>query len=188
MAAAVLLPVKAFSSAKARLAPALDAAARAALACTMANRVVAAAHGMPVFVACDDDAVARWARDHGATVVPTHGLDLNGSVTRGIATVLATGATSVVIAHADLPFARDLTWTLNFRGATLVPDRRDDGTNVLALPAHVAASFEPSYGPGSFARHRAQLRAARVAVRIARAEDLQWDVDVPGDLPESAIA
>ena len=49
-ATAVLVPVKAFDRAKLRLAPALDAAARARLARTMAETVLAAAGGLPVAV------------------------------------------------------------------------------------------------------------------------------------------
>jgi 2-phospho-L-lactate guanylyltransferase len=196
---AVLVPVKAFGAAKARLSGALDDASRAALSRSMAERVVAAAGSMPVWVACDDESVAAWAASLGAHVIATHGLDLNGSVARGLATLAALaaddgggGVRSAVIAHADLPFAEDLERVCWFGGharhgaaATIVPDRHDDGTNVLHVPLHVPldAPFVPSYGPGSFARHLAQLRRLGLAVHVARLADLQWDVDVPDDLP-----
>ena len=35
----------------------------------MADRVLAAAHPLPVAVVCDDNEVAEWAREHGALVV-----------------------------------------------------------------------------------------------------------------------
>jgi 2-phospho-L-lactate guanylyltransferase len=182
-AATVLMPVKAFGAAKARLAHALDDAARAALARSMADRVADAAADMPLAVACDDDGVAGWATARGARVVWTEGLDLNGSVQAGMDALRADGAPSVVIAHGDLPYAVDLTRLTAFPlpGATIVPDRRDDGTNVLHVP--LDAGFVPAYGVGSFSRHVRQLRALGLDVRIARLDDLRWDVDVPDDLP-----
>jgi 2-phospho-L-lactate guanylyltransferase len=76
----VLLPVKAFELAKLRLAPALDQAARAALARAMASNVVRAAGALPVSVVCDDDGVAAWAVEVGATVIWRPGRGLNAAV------------------------------------------------------------------------------------------------------------
>ena len=53
-AVAVLVPVKAFSEAKLRLAPALPPLGRAELARAMATHVLAAAHPLPTAVVCDD--------------------------------------------------------------------------------------------------------------------------------------
>lgn len=178
---AVLVPVKAFGAAKGRLAGVLGDRERAALARSMADRVIDAAGRLPVWVACDDEDVAAWALGRGAQVVWTAGLDLNGSVAHGLGVLREDGIASAVIAHADLPLASDLPRLAWFTGgATVVPDRRDDGTNVLHVP--LAAGFVPSYGPGSFSRHVAQLRALGLNVRVARIPDLQWDVDVPEDL------
>ncbi|HVM07541.1 MAG TPA: 2-phospho-L-lactate guanylyltransferase [Acidimicrobiales bacterium] len=184
--AAVVVPIKAFDAAKSRLAPALDAAGRADLARAMATRVLEAAAPLPVFVATDDAEVAAWAVEHDGHVVSTEGLDLNGSIRAGIAAVrTAGGFERVVVAHADLPFASRLARLAAFPGATLVPDRGDDGTNVLCIPT--AITFEPMYGPQSFGRHLAQLRRLGLPVRIARIEDLAWDVDRPADLPPSVL-
>src|SRR5262245_45394114 len=80
---AVLVPVKAFGEAKVRLAPALDAPARAALARRMAEQVLRAACGLPAAVVCDDPEVAAWAGDNGARVIDERGRGLNGAVARG---------------------------------------------------------------------------------------------------------
>ena len=180
--AVVLVPVKAFDAAKGRLAGVLDPAERVALARSMAERVLRAAGSMPVWVACDDERVAAWALAEGAQVVWTQGLGLNASVARGLSTLRdAAVSSSVVVAHGDLPLADDLERVTWFdAGATIVPDRREDGTNVLHVPLTVP--FVPAYGPGSFARHVTQLRDLGLAVRVARLADLQWDVDVPEDL------
>ena len=64
---------------------------------------------------------------------------------------------------------------------TLVPDRHDDGTNVACVPS--GAGFRFHYGPGSFARHRAEARRLGLPWRVVRDPELTWDVDVPGDIP-----
>jgi 2-phospho-L-lactate guanylyltransferase len=177
---AVLLPVKAFAAAKARLADVLDGPGRARLAREMADRVVAAAGGLPVTVACDDDEVAVWAGERGAAVAWTPGLGLNGAVTAGVEALRVAGARRVIVAHADLPYATDLTVAAGTSGIVAVPDRRDDGTNVLGLPTD--AGFVFAYGPGSFARHCAEAERLGLDLTVLRPPDLTWDVDVPADL------
>jgi len=179
--AAVLVPIKAFGAGKTRLAPVLDQQERELLSRTMAERVLTAAGGLPVYVATDDEDVSAWAMARGASLVWTEGLDLNRSIATGLDAMRRDDHRSLVVAHADLPFADDLASLAWFQGVTLVPDRRDDGTNALCMPATI--EFEPMYGPGSFVRHLTQLRSRGVAVRIARRAGLRWDVDVPDDLP-----
>lgn len=184
--AAVLVPIKAFGAAKARLASTLDPDRRAALARAMAATVLAAAAPLPVAVVCDDDEVARWALRHGAAVLPEPGRGLNGAVHAGIAKLAAAGATEVIVAHADLPMASGLAQLAGYRGVTLVPDRRRDGTNVVAVPAE--AEFRFSYGPGSFARHVAEAQRLRLPCRVVDEPRLSWDVDVPADLTAELAA
>ncbi len=177
----VLVPVKAFGEAKARLAPTLDAAGRENLARVMATRVLAAARPLPVAVVCDDPDVASWALLHDAMVLPEPGRGLNGAVEAGVERLGAAGATEVLVVHADLPFAQKVAQLAGFEGVTLVPDRRDDGTNVVCVPT--GAGFRFHYGPGSFARHRAEAQRLDLAWRVVRDPELTWDVDVPGDIP-----
>jgi 2-phospho-L-lactate guanylyltransferase len=177
---AVLIPVKAFREAKVRLAPAMSAPERAALAQKMATRVVASAAGLPVAVVCDDPEVATWARELGALVIWEPGRGLNGAVQEGVARLSAAGAALVVVAASDLPLATDLRWVTRFAGVTIVPDRRRDGTNVIAVPT--AAGFAFSYGPGSFARHLHEAGRLLLPIRVVRSTRLGWDVDVPDDL------
>jgi len=181
---AVLVPVKSFRIAKARLAPALDPAARARLARSMAEHVVLAAAPLPVAVVCDDPDVARWARTLGASVIDEPGKGLNGAVTAGVAHLRRAGIGEVVVAHGDLPWAKSFEQITGFDGITLVPDRHHDGTNVVCLPPGVDLVF--SYGPGSFHRHLALATDSGAAVRVLRPPELTWDVDVPSDLSISA--
>lgn len=184
MSTAVLVPVKSFREAKLRLAPALGPEARALLVRTMAEQVVSAAGDLPVSVVCDDPDVADWALAQKASVVWAPGRGLNGAVQDGVAALSTQGATQVVVAHADLPLAADLPSVAEFSGVTLVPDRRDDGTNVVCVPAD--AGFRFSYGPGSFARHRAEVSRLGLPIRVMREPLLAWDVDEPGDLDYAA--
>lgn len=176
----MLVPVKAFDRAKVRLAPALDPAERAALARTMADRVLRAAAPLPVHVVCDDDEVAAWARAAGAAVIWKPGRGLNGAVAEGVADLASAGVARVVVAHADLPHADTLAWVADFEGLTLVPDRRDDGTNVVGLPA--TSGFRFAYGPGSFRRHLGEAARLGLPLRVVREPRLGWDVDRPADL------
>lgn len=186
VACAVVVPVKAFSVAKRRLAPALDAGARAALARRLASVVVAAAHPLPVLVVCEDDEVAAWAATVGAEVVWSPGRGLDGAVADGVAHAAAGGSTRVIVAHADLPLARDLPALLDVAAdVVLVPDRRRDGTNVAVVPARAGFSF--SYGTRSFERHRAEARRLRLSVGLQDDPSLAWDVDVPADLEHPAV-
>jgi 2-phospho-L-lactate guanylyltransferase len=181
MRAAVLVPIKAFTLAKGRLADALDEAERSALARRMAEGVLAAAAPLPVTVVTDDAAVAAFAAERGASVLPDPGGGLNGAVASGVAALAAAGYDEVVVAHADLPRAAGLAALTGAADAcTLVPDRREDGTNVLVVPA--SCGFEFAYGPGSFARHVAEAERLGLAVRAVRDARLGWDVDLPEDL------
>jgi 2-phospho-L-lactate guanylyltransferase len=177
---AVLVPVKRFRQAKLRLRPVFDDPTRMRIARLMAERVIAAASGLPVAVVCDDDEVAAWAGTLGVEVIWAPGRGLNGAVADGVGALARSGAERVIVSHADLPLALDLRPLGGFDGVTLVPDRRRDGTNVLAVPA--AAGFEFAYGPRSFLAHRAEAARLGLATRVFDDERLAWDVDVPADL------
>jgi 2-phospho-L-lactate guanylyltransferase len=176
----VLIPVKAFHQAKARLAPALDKSARAALARELADRVVDAARPHPVAVVCDDDGVAAWARTRGAEVVWRPGRGLNGAVEDGVAHLGQSGFSRVVVTHADLPLVESFDEVLTGPMVTLAPDRHEDGTNVAVLPP--LAGFRFRYGPGSFDRHRAEAARLQLGPRVVRSDRLNWDIDTPADL------
>ena len=182
---AVLIPVKAFRDAKKRLSELLSPAQRAALARHTAGIVVAAAEDVPVYVVCDDDDVASWAESCDATVLWRPGLGLNPAVTDGVSTLAGKGYDHVIVAHSDLPLARRLPRLARPGIITMVPDRSDDGTNVLALPT--AIPFEFAYGAGSFHRHLAEATRLDCAVHIARDPELGRDLDVPADLADPLV-
>jgi 2-phospho-L-lactate guanylyltransferase len=181
----LLVPVKAFTDAKARLSGALTPAHRDALARWSAEQVLGAAQGMPAFIACDHPDVAEWAQQHGARVLWHPGVGLNAAITRSVVDLRTLGVEHVVIAHADLPRACRLAEVASAHTVTLVPDSRLDGTNVLSLPT--ALDFEFQYGVGSFRRHLAAALATGAAVSVRRDPLLSLDIDNPSDLTHPLV-
>ncbi|MDO8363539.1 MAG: 2-phospho-L-lactate guanylyltransferase [Actinomycetota bacterium] len=181
----VLVPVKAFTDAKARLAPLLTPSQREALARWTAERVLAAAGELPVYVACDHDDVAAWATARGATVLWHPGVGLNAAVNRSIADLRERGVGHVVVAHGDLPRARALATIAIAHTVTLVPDLRRDGTNAAAVPTSLPFQF--AYGPGSFRRHLAQAIEAGLPVAVRNDPLLALDIDTPTDLTHPLV-
>lgn len=179
--AVVVVPIKGFGGAKARLGSVLDGAERAALARSLATTVLAAAAPLPVLVVTDDDEVTRFATDRGASVLRQVEPGLNAAVTEAVAHLAAAGTGRAVIAHADLPRATTLSGlTEAGDGVVIVPDRHDDGTNVLSVPT--GAGFTFAYGAASFAAHVAEAERLGLPVAVVRDPDLAWDVDTPDDL------
>jgi len=181
----VLVPVKAFADAKARLASVLSPSERDALARWTAERVLAAAGQHAVYVACDDEGVAEWARSHGATVLWHPGVGLNAAVADSMADLRERGITHAIVAHGDLPRPAGLATLARPDTITLVPDSAGDGTNVLALPTE--APFEFAYGPGSFPRHLDRALRSGLAVEVRRDPLLSLDIDVPSDLSHPRV-
>ena len=181
----VLVPVKAFADAKARLAPVLSPAQREALARWTAERVLAAAGERAVYVACDDEGVAEWATAHGALVLWHPGVGLNAAVTNSVADLRERGVGHAIVAHGDLPQPGALATVTVADTITLVPDTVGDGTNVIALPTD--ASFEFAYGAGSFRRHLAHALQSGLAVAVRRDPLLALDIDVPSDLSHPRV-
>lgn len=180
--AGVVLPLRSFADAKARLAPVLDPSARADLAQRMAERVLEAASPLDVVVVTSAPEVRQWALDRALAVIDDPG-SLDGAADAGREHFQRHGYVRVVIAHGDLPRARalaPLATDLDAPVVALVPCHRDDGTNVLSVPTD--AEFRFAYGAGSFRRHLAEAQRVGLRVRVVRAPDLVVDVDTPEDL------
>jgi len=177
---AIVVPIKSFDLAKGRLSDALSPTERAMLAKQMASTVLAARNGLPMWVICDDHAVAAFAVRHGVGVLWRASAGLNAAVRDGTAFAASKGHDRVIIAHADLPLATDLRWVGDTEGVTIVPDRRGDGTNVMCVPTNVGFSFH--YGTGSASAHQAEAERLGLELRVVPDEQLGWDVDVPEDL------
>jgi 2-phospho-L-lactate guanylyltransferase len=157
----------------------LGRAERVELVRKLAQRVVDAARGLPVWVVSEDPTVAEWAIGRGAVPLAVGRSGLDESVSAAMKVLGRRGLDRVIIAHADLAFVDDLT-IMDGLGISIAPDRHRDGSNVMCLPAD--SDFRFAYGPGSFARHRAEAERLGLAVRVVEDPTLEVDIDDPDDL------
>lgn len=183
----VLVPLRSFAGPKTRLAEVLSDGERSDLATTLATGVLDALHGWPVAVVTDDPAVVAWTAGRDVTIVRPGRPGLNPAVAAGADDAARQGASQVAVVHADLAFPHELDRVLRAAstpdrrgGVTAVPDRHGDGTNVLVVPT--GTHFDFAYGPGSFARHRAEAGRLGLPFVADPVESLGWDVDTPDDL------
>src|SRR5215207_150382 len=190
MRTAAVLPVKSFGRAKQRLDAAVGQPDRGELAAAMLGDVLAAlraAGGLAdLIVVTAEPRATGAARAAGAHVVddPVEA-GQSDAAARGIRAAIARGAHRVLLVPGDCPTlaAGEVERLLGgFPGAGLVivPDRHGSGTNALRIAP--PGAIEPSFGPGSFARHAVRGAAAGARVRVAHAPSLELDVDTPGDL------
>jgi 2-phospho-L-lactate/phosphoenolpyruvate guanylyltransferase len=177
-----LVPVKALAEAKGRLAPEVGPLQRRLLAIAMFEDVIAALQAVPALeapvVVSPDREVWRRADALGCRVVeePPEAGDLNGALASAAAS-LRRGPLLVVAADLPLASAAGLERVLEAAWApvAVVPSHDGGGTNVLAW--RDPASFAPSFGPDSAARHLAVPGAVRV-----EEPGLSLDVDTVDDL------
>jgi 2-phospho-L-lactate guanylyltransferase len=188
----VILPLKEFAAAKQRLSGVLSAAERAQLFEAMVEDVLLVLTCHPRIkniVICSRDQAARWLANYYGTQFIDESRwgahDLNAAVN---ASVRALNDADVLVVHGDLPLLKpdeiDEFLTAHQNGqrsaVTLAPDRRGEGTNLLAwrgLPA-----FTATYGENSFARHCAQVRALNIEPAICELRGARCDMDEPEDL------
>ncbi|MCJ7725061.1 MAG: 2-phospho-L-lactate guanylyltransferase [Acidimicrobiia bacterium] len=182
----VAVPIKAFSSAKGRLADALEPGARADLMRETAGRVIRAATeaGALAVVVAGDAAVAAWAHGAGIEVMmepPGGGLD---GAARAAAEGAVAAGTAWCIVHGDLPLLKPghLATVLAAAedGTAVLAPSRTGGTNIIS--ARTLIDFR--YGPGSFARHLAAFAGQPRKVVVATGTAL--DLDTPADLIAAA--
>lgn len=187
MRTSAVLPVKSFPRAKSRTE--LDDPHRTALAEAMMADVLEALTEVPglyeVLVVTQEPRAMEAAARVGATVVhdPAEA-GHNPAALLGARAAAERGAERVLLLPGDCPGldSVEVAGLLgdDFLGVTVVPDRHGAGTNALLLAP--PGAMEPSFGPGSFARHAALARSAGAAVRVANVPSLAFDVDTREDL------
>lgn len=195
------MPVKAFAEAKSRLAAVLSPADRERLSrqflvgtLQMLSRVRQVAQ---VAVVSSDPIALELASSCGVHVwderlwinegaMPG---DLNWALKAAAQQAEERGARALMIIPTDLPLAEpaDLESVLALVGddggppaVVVVPDRRGEGTNLLALRPTRAIPF--LFGRGSLERHRRACLARRVPFHSFQKSGLMLDIDLPEDL------
>jgi 2-phospho-L-lactate/phosphoenolpyruvate guanylyltransferase len=176
----LVVPVKSFALAKQRLSPVLTNTQRSTLGRELATRLVEANRELGPMIVSDDDDVATWACELGVRFLREEEPGLNQAVTAAFIALRSENVKTAVIAHSDLATASSLLWVAKFDGITIVPDRRSEGTNVLAIPT--AVDFDFSYGVGSFSRHYRTALATASNVRVVADRFNGVDLDSPSDL------
>jgi 2-phospho-L-lactate/phosphoenolpyruvate guanylyltransferase len=184
-----IIPVKTFAQAKQRLTLVLSSEERARLAevmfCDVLEQLTTLSQLEGILVVTADPLAAQIAGSFGARHIPDPlESGVNQAVVRGLEAVPFVECPVAIIA-ADVPFATspeiaDALSRLEQHPVVLAPAEADGGTNLLALRR--AGLIEPSFGEGSFARHREQARALDLSCSIFRAKGLGHDIDRAGDL------
>jgi 2-phospho-L-lactate guanylyltransferase len=184
--------MKPLSDSKTRLSDRLTPEERANLTIGMLRAVLEAIKGAfvdPVWVVGGDQRVREEAEQGGAHWMEELGNDLNDTLSRAfdLAFGLHRGALYI---PGDLPFLKSgdvqsvLDASRRQSNITLVPARRDGGTNAILVPNNVP--FRPALGPQSFTRHLAKAAELEISVAICHSPGLGLDLDVPDDLDTSS--
>jgi 2-phospho-L-lactate/phosphoenolpyruvate guanylyltransferase len=181
----VIVPIKRFADAKARLAPHLDGQQRADLARSMALHVLANAATERLVVVCNDPEVSELAAGFGADIIGDPGGGLNPALSHALSVMRSRGFARATIVHADLPQATSLSALLDrarlvHHDVLLIPDRHGDGTNLMSIP--LTSDFTLFYGQNSFSHHLNEARRLRLRVMVRIDAGYGHDVDVPSDL------
>ncbi len=193
--ALLVLPIKAFDSAKGRLASTLTPDKRVRLAQECASRVVGAAGECDVLVVTSAEAdspapnhdVATWAAANNASCIAQTSPGLNAAVREGVVWAAGHDYAVVVVAHSDIPLATPVIEFIDRDIVVIVPDTQRDGTNLMSLPVSVAQEFDFHYGPGSFRAHVAEARLRGHEPRVVASREWSLDLDNPEDLDDPRI-
>ena len=188
---AALVPVKALSAAKGRLAELLSDDERRRLALAMLEDVLRALAAVDridtaAVVSPDADVLAR-ARDLGARPIeePSSSRGVNQALTLASRRLAGDGAGTLLVLAADLPAARpaDLDALLDALadtpGIALAPTS-DRGTGALALRPPGLIPFR--YGRHSSVLHKREAAARGLSAAVLHLNSLANDVDQPDDL------
>lgn len=186
-----MLPVKRRSTAKQRLAELLSPDERVGLTEAMLADVVEALLGVRglagVMLVSGDPGFRSFGLRRGLRVLddPTD-RGTNAAVSLAAAALAREDAASLLVVHADLPFATAaaieavLAAGDGDRSLTLVADGEGRGTNVVFVRPIGLVPF--CFGEDSFRRHREAAFSAGLRPRVLDLPDLAHDVDRPEDL------
>jgi len=185
----VVVPIKAFTSAKTRLSDRLDPDQRACLAQAAADRVLRAVADCPLvelrLAVVDTDLAARMALHRNFEVLQRPDLlGQSAAVGAGFSAAIKRGATNILTVSADIPLVRpkDIDEILRPRPPVLVmvSDREGLGTNAMRLDPAIDLHFH--FGPDSLAMHKREAAALRLPVKVIDNRRVRLDIDTPDDI------
>jgi 2-phospho-L-lactate guanylyltransferase len=186
-----LVPVKDPAQGKSRLASLLDADERRDLNLFLARQAIEACSAcfgpLQTIVVTASAAIAKIATDAGvhALIEGKRAAGLNAALAMAADSAIAMGARGIVVVPTDLalPSTHALRAALAVMpaapGCLIAPDRRNAGTNLLALAPARSDLF--SFGAFSVRRHEEAARRLGYDVHIHRSAALALDLDLPED-------
>ncbi|MFT5393827.1 MAG: 2-phospho-L-lactate guanylyltransferase [Gammaproteobacteria bacterium] len=190
-----VIPAKALSQGKTRLASVLSPENREALNRSFLTRTInvvsQTARLAGIVVVSSDPKALELARTLGVhSLMENEPVGLNHALTLAAKWATEHGASHIMTVSTDLPCleATDLEAVLGEAldiGAPVVsiaPDEPEQGTNVLVMGPPGAITY--AYGPGSYEKHCASAACAGATLRVIRRPGLLFDVDSPEDLAQ----
>lgn len=181
MSEAVVVPLKRFDRAKARLRrdSTLDVTR---IVEELARRVILSSQPRPVIVVSEDPELKEFATSLGAEMISSSSTSLNEAIQLAYR-ALGTRFERLIIAHGDLRDPEGLGTFEPECDLTFYGDHREDGTNVIVLPTRL--DFHFSYGPQSLRRHVAEAERLGLSYCVNTTSAWRFDIDEPDDLHES---
>jgi 2-phospho-L-lactate guanylyltransferase len=184
-----VVPVNVLGKSKARLAPILTPAEREQLTVSMLRDVLSvlkrARRVRSITIVSADRKVSAIARRFGAGFVwEGKRRGLNKGVKLAIDKAEQTGASAVLVVHADLPLLKpseiDAFLEESYAYPVGLTPSKDGGTNALLLrPPRV---IKPVFGKNSFRRHLRLTKEKKAPLKVLEIKGIRFDVDEPRDL------
>lgn len=189
MATWAVIPVKSLAQSKSRLTAVLTPTERAALTQFLLQRTLGVLQESGVVdrvvVVSRDTAVHQLAVAHHAlTLAEPSDAGLNGAIYEGARLAAVAGAARLLVLPADLPLlavadVQALCADTPPQAVGICPDRHEQGTNGLLLPAPFDFPFQ--FGENSFHKHVQAARYARLTPHLLRMPGWQFDLDTVED-------
>jgi 2-phospho-L-lactate guanylyltransferase len=186
-----IIPVKETRGAKQRLAPALSAPLRQALALAMLEDVLEAIAGVrglggTTLVTVDPQAKMLAHRYGMATIADGAHDGHTGAVNAGARYLVAQGRATLLTLPGDLPLvtSAEIEQLIAAHGPapafTIAPAHDDLGSNAILMSPPRAVPLR--FGEDSYFPHLAAARAQGIAPCVVRLPGIAFDIDNPQDL------
>ena len=186
-----IVPVKETQGAKQRLAPALSAKLRQALALAMLEDVLEAVAGVTglggaILVTVDPQAEILARRYGMATLADGAHDGHTGAVNAGARHLVSQGRSTMLTLPGDLPLitSAEIEHLIAAHGPapafTIAPAHDDFGSNAILMSPPQAVALR--FGEDSFFPHLAAARAQGIEPCVLRLPGIAFDIDNPQDL------